>query len=334
MSSPGERSGHGNGEREERIGVMQADVTNECQCSAATGAVLAGECQGTAATDVTGAVLVLGGGIAGIQASLDLANSGQKVYLVERSPAIGGNMARLDKTFPTNDCSMCILSPKVVECGRHLNVDLITLGEVTELTGKAGKFTARVRKRARYVDQDACTGCGACLESCPTQCQPRFDTQRDLPVLSAEHTALLDGLVETHGHSQAALLPILQEINEICRYLPQEMVIHVADRLDVPVSEIYRIGTFYTAFSFEPRGEHTISVCTGTACHIKGAPKLIAELNRELGIGVGGTTEDGRFTLEGVRCLGCCALAPVVKIGGRIYGGVKVREIAKILKDY
>ena len=137
-----------------------------------------------------------------------------------------------------------------------------------------------------------------------------------------------------HGDSQAALLRILQEIDATCRYLPKEMMVHMAHRLSVPVSEIYRIGTFYTAFSFEPRGEHTISVCTGTACHIKGAPKLIAELNRELGVDVGGTTEDRKFTLEGVRCLGCCALAPVVKIDERIYGGVKVREIAKILKDY
>ncbi|OPZ30420.1 MAG: putative glutamate synthase (NADPH) small subunit [Lentisphaerae bacterium ADurb.BinA184] len=129
--------------------------------------------QGTAGTVATGAVLVIGGGIAGIQAALDLAESGQKVYLVEKSPAIGGNMARLDKTFPTNDCSMCILSPKLVECGRHRNVELITLAEVIGLSGTAGHFTARIRRKARYVDVEKCTGCGACLEKCPVRAQRR-----------------------------------------------------------------------------------------------------------------------------------------------------------------
>jgi len=122
-----------------------------------------------------GAVLVIGGGIAGIQASLDLAESGQKVYLLESSPAIGGNMARLDKTFPTNDCSMCILSPKIVECGRHLNIETITWSQLEELTGSAGNFTAKVRKRARYVDLDKCTGCGECVDVCPVSRQNEFD---------------------------------------------------------------------------------------------------------------------------------------------------------------
>jgi heterodisulfide reductase subunit A len=122
-----------------------------------------------------GAVLVIGGGIAGIQASLDLANSGQKVYLAENSPSIGGNMARLDKTFPTNDCSMCILSPKVVECGRHLNITLMTLAEVLDLEGEPGNFTATIRRRARYVDMEKCTGCGVCLEKCPQKIPLAFE---------------------------------------------------------------------------------------------------------------------------------------------------------------
>jgi heterodisulfide reductase subunit A len=125
--------------------------------------------------DKVGAVLVIGGGIAGIQASLDLANSGQKVYLVERTPSIGGNMARLDKTFPTNDCSMCILSPKVVECGRHLNVELITLAEVLDLRGEPGHFKATVKRHARYVDLAKCTGCGVCLEKCPQKVPLAFE---------------------------------------------------------------------------------------------------------------------------------------------------------------
>ena len=112
--------------------------------------------------DKVGAVLVIGGGIAGIQAALDLAESGQKVYLLENSPAIGGNMARLDKTFPTNDCSTCILSPKLVEAGRHLNIELITYADLESIEGQAGHFNVKINKRPRYVDPERCTGCGLC----------------------------------------------------------------------------------------------------------------------------------------------------------------------------
>jgi len=115
--------------------------------------------------DKVGAVMVVGGGIAGIQASLDLAESGYYVYLVESSPAIGGVMAQLDKTFPTNDCSMCILSPKLVEAGRHLNIQLITHAELKEVRGEAGRFQVKLLKRPRYIDLEKCTGCGLCAES-------------------------------------------------------------------------------------------------------------------------------------------------------------------------
>lgn len=113
------------------------------------------------------AVLVIGGGISGMQSALDLANAGIKVYLVESSPAIGGKMAQLDKTFPTNDCSMCIVSPKLVEVGRHRNIELFTHSEVKGLTGEPGKFAATVVRHARYVDIKACTGCGLCEIVCP-----------------------------------------------------------------------------------------------------------------------------------------------------------------------
>ncbi len=122
-----------------------------------------------------GAVLVVGGGIAGVQASLDLAESGYYVYLVERSAGIGGTMAQLDKTFPTNDCSMCILSPKLVECGRHLNIEVMTCAEVVDVQGSAGDFRVNVRKRARYVDPNKCTGCGECAEACPVEMPNLFE---------------------------------------------------------------------------------------------------------------------------------------------------------------
>ena len=115
----------------------------------------------------SGAVLVIGGGIGGIQAALDLADSGFYVYLVEKTPAIGGVMSQLDKTFPTNDCSMCIMSPKLVECGRHLNIEIITYADIESVEGSPGNFKVKVKKRARSVNTDLCTGCGSCVENCP-----------------------------------------------------------------------------------------------------------------------------------------------------------------------
>ena len=123
----------------------------------------------------TGAVLVYGGGIAGIQASLDLADSGFKVYLVERSPAVGGRMPQLDKTFPTGDCAMCILSPKLVECGRNKNIEIITLGEIEGISGEPGHFDVTVKRNPRYVDLAKCNGCGACAEVCPVDLPSGFD---------------------------------------------------------------------------------------------------------------------------------------------------------------
>jgi heterodisulfide reductase subunit A-like polyferredoxin len=122
-----------------------------------------------------GAVLVAGGGIAGIQSSLDLAEMGYKVYLVEKSPAIGGTMPALDKTFPTNDCSMCILSPKLVECGRHLNIEVITGAEIVSVEGEAGDFHVEVKKKPRFIEVEKCTGCGECAAVCPVEIDNEFE---------------------------------------------------------------------------------------------------------------------------------------------------------------
>lgn len=125
--------------------------------------------------DNVGAVMVVGAGIAGIQASLDLAESGYYVYLVEQSPAIGGIMPMLDKTFPTNDCSMCILSPKIVECGRHLNIEKHMLSNIVDVQGKPGNFKVTLHKKARFVDLDKCTGCGDCANACPVDMPNEFN---------------------------------------------------------------------------------------------------------------------------------------------------------------
>jgi heterodisulfide reductase subunit A len=126
-------------------------------------------------THPTGSVLIIGGGIAGVQSALDLADSGFKVYLLDRSTSIGGTMAQLDKTFPTNDCSMCILSPKLVEAGRHHNIKLLMNSEVTGLNGDVGNFQVDILVHPRYVDSEKCTGCGQCAAKCPTKIPNEFD---------------------------------------------------------------------------------------------------------------------------------------------------------------
>ncbi len=124
---------------------------------------------------LTGAVLVVGGGIAGMQASLDLAEQGFRVYLAETKSAIGGHMAQLDKTFPTNDCAMCTISPKLVDVGRHRNIDLLVDTEVTNVDGQAGDFTVTLRRKPRYIDPLKCVGCGDCAEVCPVDLPDPFN---------------------------------------------------------------------------------------------------------------------------------------------------------------
>ena len=128
----------------------------------------------------TGAVLVVGGGISGMQSALDLADSGFRVYLLEESPGIGGWMAKLDKTFPTNDCSMCIMAPKLVGTGRHHNIRIIANADLKEVSGTAGYFDVTVRKRTRYIKEDKCTGCGLCAQWCPMEAINDYDEKTSL----------------------------------------------------------------------------------------------------------------------------------------------------------
>ena len=125
--------------------------------------------------DKVGSVIVVGGGIGGMQAALDLAESGIKVYLVEKSSAIGGRMVQLDKTFPTNECAMCVVSPKLVECSRHLNIEIITNSQIEEITGEPGNFKVTLQKKARFVDIEKCTACSECIQVCLVDVSSEFD---------------------------------------------------------------------------------------------------------------------------------------------------------------
>jgi heterodisulfide reductase subunit A-like polyferredoxin len=124
-----------------------------------------------------GAALVVGGGVGGMQAALDLAEAGIRTYLLDRKTAIGGVMVQLDKTFPTNDCAMCTIAPRLVNIGRHLNIEVLTNAEIEKVTGSAGNFNVTIKKKGRYIDLDKCTGCAACVEKCPMEIDSEFDQE-------------------------------------------------------------------------------------------------------------------------------------------------------------
>lgn len=131
-----------------------------------------------------------------------------------------------------------------------------------------------------------------------------------------------------------SIVQILQEVQEQYKYLPADVLNYISKRLKIPLSEIYGLATFYTAFSLEPRGKHLITICMGTACHVRGAPDVLDRIEERLGINAGSTTEDKQFTLETVNCLGACALAPVVVIDGEYYGQTTVNKVDKLLDQY
>jgi len=293
---------------------------------------MAGSQHSPSSNGKVGAVLVVGGGIAGMQASLDLAESGYKVYLVEAGPAIGGAMAQLDKTFPTNDCAMCTLAPRLVDCGRHPNVEKLIYSDVLALDGQPGHFRARVRKRPRSVDPARCTGCGDCSAACLVRNRAYFEpAEAEPPELDPGQLAEVDRIIAQYGAEQSSILPVLQDINATYRWLPPGAVQHVAEAIGLPLARVLRIASFYNMFSFEPRGEHVITVCTGTACHVRGSDRLTATVERELGICHSQTTSDLLFTLECVNCLGACALAPVVVIDGVTHGKVTPDRLCRLL---
>ena len=279
-------------------------------------------------------VAVIGGGIAGVQAALDLAEQGIRVYLIEKSPTLGGKMAQLDKTFPTNDCSICIISPKLVAAGRHPKITLYTNSEIKELTGEEGEFHATIVKKPRYVDEDKCTGCGACSLTCPVLY--KFQIPEAVSAheqIKEDDLTRLDAILDRYKDEQGALIPVLQDITSEVNYLPEDALRYISEKLDVPLSQVYHVATFYTSFSLEPRGDHLIRVCQGTACHVRGSARVLDEIERILGIKAGETTSDLRFTLETVNCLGCCALGPVVVIDEE-YNPTTPKDVEGLLRRY
>jgi len=154
------------------------------------------------------------------------------------------------------------------------------------------------------------------------------------PDLNAEVMTQVDQIVDHHLGKPGSLIPVLEACQTLTGYLPAELLDYISDRLGVPGSTVYGVVTFYSFFSMVPKGRHTIKVCMGTACYVRGIGEVINRLKSELSLKLGGTTADRRFSLEAVRCLGACGLAPVVVVDHDTHGGVMPDRIADILNRY
>jgi NADH-quinone oxidoreductase subunit E len=146
-------------------------------------------------------------------------------------------------------------------------------------------------------------------------------------------TTVIDGILDRHERIPSAIIAIMQDIQDEVNYLPEGALRYVAEQLDIPASKVFRLATFYRAFSLEPRGKYVINVCTGTACHVRGAIKIVDGLEREIGIQAGETDDKLEFTLETVNCLGACALGPVVVINDDYHGQVTGAKAVRMVKN-
>ncbi len=142
----------------------------------------------------------------------------------------------------------------------------------------------------------------------------------------------VDTIIDAYGAEPASLLAIMQDVQDNARYLPRKAMERIAERLSVPVARVYQMATFYESFHLEPRGKHICTVCTGTACHVRGAEKVVEQLERDLEIPSGGTTKDQMFTIEEVNCVGACALGPLVIIDGEYHGTMTSGRLGKVIK--
>lgn len=144
----------------------------------------------------------------------------------------------------------------------------------------------------------------------------------------------IDRIIDKYACETGVLIQLLLEIQRELNWIPPEAIIRINKRLKIPVSEIYRVASFYTALSLKPRGQHLVRVCAGTACYVRGGPRILDSVERTLGVRAGETTPDGKFTLETVNCLGCCALGPVVEIDGQYHGKLSAASVKKLLSSY
>ncbi|MGM0405563.1 MAG: NADH-quinone oxidoreductase subunit NuoE [Thermoplasmatota archaeon] len=144
----------------------------------------------------------------------------------------------------------------------------------------------------------------------------------------------IDKVLKKYDPKPSNLIPLLQESQENFGYLPRQVMKEIGDYLELPVSKIYGVATFYAQFRFEPLGKHMIKLCHGTACHVKGAESITETIENELNIKTGETTEDGLFTMERVACLGCCSLAPVVMVDGEVYGNLTREKVKEVIQGY
>ncbi len=147
-------------------------------------------------------------------------------------------------------------------------------------------------------------------------------------------TQVLDTILQKHPQDPSSIIQVLLDIQSELYYLPREALDYVSDALKVPMSRTYHLATFYKAFSLKPKGKYPVAVCLGTACHVQGAVKILEQIQRELDIKEGETTPDKKFSVESVRCLGCCGLAPVVTVGGNLHGKLPLAKVTRILKQY
>jgi len=144
----------------------------------------------------------------------------------------------------------------------------------------------------------------------------------------------LQDIFENHPHSSESLIAILQDIQEKFHYLAEDNLKAVSDQLAVPLHQVYSVATFYNAFSLKPKGKYVVQVCMGTACHVRGAPRILEELERVLGISNGETTPDQQFSLETVNCLGACALGPIMVVNGEYHGNMETTNVAGVIERY
>ena len=145
---------------------------------------------------------------------------------------------------------------------------------------------------------------------------------------------MVETILQRHPKDPSSIIQVMLDIQNELYYLPRDVLNYVSEYLNVPLSRTYNLATFYKAFSLKPKGKYPIAVCTGTACHVQGAIKIMEQIERELHVKEGETTPDKKFSIESVRCLGCCGLAPVVTVGKNLHGKVPPSKVSKILKQY